>query len=206
MRAGTTIASAGRPLFRIHHKSRDPVWFCDCGECRFDPPEGGCCYTSTSMVGAFIEKFGRIRVLTESFLAQYDMAVLYPTSDLLLLDLTDRHNLGLHSLTAEMHATLDYRQTQRLAEWAIRKSFAGILYSARHDLSSSLRSVALFSEKAGMGSSALIQEQSFDIPSYVIAEVENEFSISVLADDRTICEDDHSLSDDREWDLSDGPE
>ena len=85
-------------------------------------------------------------------------------------------------------------------------SFAGILYPARHDLSSSLWSIALFSEKAGMASSVLIQERTFDIPSYVIAEAASDFSVSVVADDRAICDDDDSTSDDEAWDLSDGPE
>ncbi|MDQ3944225.1 MAG: hypothetical protein M3357_03550, partial [Actinomycetota bacterium] len=32
---------AGFPYARIHHHRFEPTWFCQCGQCRFDPPTGG---------------------------------------------------------------------------------------------------------------------------------------------------------------------
>ena len=52
------------PYTRIHHDRFEAEWFCCCGRCRFDPPPGaafGTCYLAGHPLGAFVEKFGRLR-------------------------------------------------------------------------------------------------------------------------------------------------
>jgi hypothetical protein len=55
---------------RIHRYDKGSEWFCDCRDCRFDPPQGaafGTCYLAAHPLGAFIEKFGRLRARRASF-------------------------------------------------------------------------------------------------------------------------------------------
>jgi hypothetical protein len=57
------------PYARIHAEALEPEWFCSCGEHRFDPPPHtspafGTCYLAGHPLGAFIERFGDLPVVT----------------------------------------------------------------------------------------------------------------------------------------------
>src|SRR5438445_11499753 len=55
---------ADYPYSRVHHDRHEPEWFCNKGDCRFDPPPGagfGTCYLAGHPLGAFVEKFGRLK-------------------------------------------------------------------------------------------------------------------------------------------------
>ena len=137
------------------------------------------------------------------------MAVLYPTSDLPILDLTNPRNLGLRGLTSEIQATLDYRRSQSVATETMSESLAGILYNARHDLSSSLVSCVLLSGKSHLEEvveeSSLMVEETLEIPSYVIAEAADRFAITVTPDAPLVFEDVEFHRHVTTWDLPDEP-
>jgi hypothetical protein len=102
------------------------------------------------MLGAFIEKFGRTQLISDDFIAQFGLAVLYPASDITALNLTDSRNLGLRGLTSDIQSGTDYLASQRVVKLAVAEGLGGILYAARHDLSATVHSVAVLSDKAGI--------------------------------------------------------
>jgi hypothetical protein len=60
---------ADRVLYRIHRSINDPLYFSNTGDWRFDlkPETGaGTCYCASSVLGAFVETFGRFKVLTQA--------------------------------------------------------------------------------------------------------------------------------------------
>jgi hypothetical protein len=190
----------------MYRADREPVWFCDDGECRFDPIEGGACYASTSMLGAFIEKFGRVRLISESFLEQHRIAVLYPGSDMRVLDLTNRRNLGLRGIASSAQAGLDYGRSQAVARLAIAEGLGGVKYHARHDLSSQLVSVAVLSDKSGLDDhDRLIVGDTSQIPEWLIRKAELTFAITVMPVARLVFDPEERSTEVPSWELSDAP-
>lgn len=93
------------PYARIHHDRFEPEWFCQCGQCRFDPPAGGSfgtCYLAGHPLGAFVEKFGRLRVVPRSLVDQHSLTALQLPSPLRVADVTDRRILSRWHLSAEL--------------------------------------------------------------------------------------------------------
>lgn len=111
--------SADADLYRVHSAAREAIHYCNCGGCRFDPvhagDDAGALYVSTSPMGAFIEKFGRFRTVTDDLFADFLIARVSPASDVFVLDLTDRAVLGAHGLSAEYQVGASYSNTQSLA-------------------------------------------------------------------------------------------
>jgi hypothetical protein len=106
---------ANYPYSRIHHDRHEAEWFCDKGDCRFDPPPGagfGTCYLSGHPLGAFVEKFGRLRVVPRSLVDQHSLASLRLASPVRVADVTDRKILGRWHLSAELWAGDDYDRSQ----------------------------------------------------------------------------------------------
>ncbi len=81
------------PYSRLHHVRHAAEWFCTDRDCRFDPPAGaafGTCYLAGNPVGAYLEKFGRLRIVTRSLVDQQVLTKLQLHSSLRVADLTDR--------------------------------------------------------------------------------------------------------------------
>lgn len=203
---GLVVISAGQPLFRVYRSDYHPVWFCSCGGCRFDPSDGGACYTSTSMLGAFIEKFGRTKLVSDSFVARFSLAVLYSISDITALDLTDSRNLGLRRLTSDIQAGTDYAASQRVSGMVLAEGLSGIRYAARHDLSSELHSVAVLSDKTGVEDDRrLIVDSTMAVPDFLLRQAETRFNISVTPSNIIALQQEEQEDVSDSWELSDPP-
>lgn len=170
------------PYTRIHHDRFEAEWFCSCGRCRFDPPPGaafGTCYLAGHPLGAFVEKFGRLRVVPRSLVDQHALATLQVPSPLRVADATDRRILGRWGLSAELWAGDDYAGSQRWAERLHQAGFAGIWYSARHDVHGDFHSLAVFG-KPGYQPDALLRYSDGPIPQRLLDEATVRFGIEVL--------------------------
>jgi hypothetical protein len=141
-----TIANA-YPYARIHAQGHEPEWFCVCGDHRFDPPSSsrqlfGTCYLAGHPVGAFIEKFADVGIVTRERVDNHRLAHLQVPATR-LADVTDRNALRW-GVTAEIGAGGDYPGAQAWAERLFQVGFGGIWYTAKHDPRGDLHSIALF--------------------------------------------------------------
>lgn len=178
----TRTVPADYPYARIHHDRHEPEWFCDKGDCRFDPPPGagfGTCYLAGHPLGAFVEKFGRLRVVPRSLVDQHALAQLRLASPIRVADVTDRTILGRWHLTAELWAGDDYPGSQRWAHRLHQAGFAGIWYSAAHDVRGGLHSLALFG-KPGHQPDAVLCYGDEPIPQPLIDDASEAFGIEVV--------------------------
>lgn len=173
---------ADYPYARIHHDRYEPEWFCDRGDCRFDPPPGGSfgtCYLAGHPLGAFVEKFGRLRIVPRTLIDQHSLATLRLPSPIRVADVTDRTILGRWNLSAELWAGDDYEAAQRWAERLHQVGFAGIWYSAAHDVQGDFHSLALFG-KPGYEPEALLRYGDEPIPRGLIEDAARAFGIETL--------------------------
>lgn len=116
-------------------------------DCRFEPPPGaefGTCYLAGHPLGAFVEKFGRLKTVPQSLVDRHSIASLRLGSPVRVADVTDRMIMGRWHLSAELWAGDDYEGSQRWARRLHQAGFAGIWYSAAHDIRGDLHSLAFF--------------------------------------------------------------
>jgi RES domain-containing protein len=178
-----------RELYRIHREAHGPLWFAatdpgaDGG--RFDLPTAsgfGTCYLSTSPVGAFLERFGRVRPVTQELVERCRLTILAPSSPLDLADITDRSVVGAFGITADISAGTDYERSRRVSMQLWEAGFDGIYYAARHDPSLTERSIALFGisgdQTADLGKRFDIE--SLGIPAELLREVADVYRLDVL--------------------------
>jgi hypothetical protein len=176
-----TVAADYRYL-RIHHDRFEAEWFCDCGGCRFDLSTDtglGTCYLAGHPLGAYAEKFGRFNVLPRSLVDQHSMARLALPSPVRVADMTDRTVVGRWQLSASIWAGDDYRVSQLWAMRLQQAGFAGIWYSAAHDVVGAFHSLALFG-KSGHRPDSLLRYEDEPISQDLIDEGYDTFAIHVL--------------------------
>ena len=167
---------------RIHREHHEPEWFCSCGQCRFDPPAGsdiGTCYLSGHRLGAFVEKFGRYRLIPQSLVDLHLLSELALPSPIKVADATDRTIVGRWGLTAGLWADGNYAVSQVWAQRLFQAGFAGIWYPAAHDVQGHLHSLALFG-KQGYQPNAFISYGSDSIGVDLCDEAYDKFDIEVL--------------------------
>lgn len=91
------LVRAGFPFWRIHDETLEPEWFCADRHCRFDPPAdetfGTCCIAGNPL-GAFVERFGRLRIIPRRLVEAKAPSRLELPSDLTVADATDRRIVG----------------------------------------------------------------------------------------------------------------
>lgn len=168
-----------KALWRIHAADINP-WFFDAGpDGRFNLADMGTCYLAEEPIGAFVEKFGRLLrpggVIPEPLVDTQRLSRLRPPK-VSVVDLSDPKVLGLSGLTAEIHATTDYRLTQNWARALRDAGYAGIRYKARHDPRRQLVSIAIFGSSKPPRSAA----KTTAIPVDLIHEASATFAITVL--------------------------
>jgi RES domain len=172
----------GFPLFRIH-RARFGLWhYSNAGNGRFDLvglPERGTCYFAEQPEGCFLEVFRSypVAVPEEELSARLLTRIELPRG-LELADCTDSRT-RVWGLTAEIHSTPAYQETQAWAEAFARLGFDGLRYFVRHDPSQQLAGIALFGPA---GSPAgLPESRGGPIREEVLHEVERRFGIKVLS-------------------------
>lgn len=176
------VIPADYPYSRIHHDRLEPEWFCDCGGCRFDLPDDsglGTCYLAGHPLGAFVEKFGRFRIVPRSLVDQHSLARLAVPSSVRVADMTDRTIVGRWGLSAGIWAGDVYELSQM---WALRlheAGFAGVWYSAAHDVSGDFHSLALFGKSGHHPESLLLYDDDAIAPE-LIDDAYDTFGVHVL--------------------------
>jgi hypothetical protein len=118
------------------HRQVDGPWFFDEGpEGRFNLPAGsgeGTCYLAADPVGAFLEVFWRMRVVSDADVRVRSQLTAELSGPLRLADLTARA-AGRFGINAEIHTTPDYLLPRAWAEALRSAGFDGLRYLTRSD-------------------------------------------------------------------------
>jgi hypothetical protein len=169
-----------RVLFRIHQTRHDPIHFASDKQGRFnlrDLRGTGTCYMSPSRLGAYVEAFGRLGTLRDSYIEERSLSELTLSRPVRLADITDRQVLGRYGLAGDISAGTDYEPSQRLASQLYDLGFDGVYYAARHDPAFIERSVAIFGSAAD---EKLFITSTNPIPDSLILEGTRQFGLLVL--------------------------
>lgn len=176
------LVRAGFPFWRIHDETLEPEWFCADGHCRFDPPADeafGTCYVAGNPLGAFVERFGRLRIIPRRLVEAKALSRLELPSDLAVADATDRRIVGRYGLTAELWAGDDLAGSQAWASALFEAGFAGIWYSCRHDTTGDLHALALFGKPGIQPTQIVSLGPSAPIPTELLDAAATRFDILV---------------------------
>ena len=132
------------PLFRIHRARHGPWFFSSDRTGRFDvPPPDGTCYLADSPICAFIEVFKDTKAVPRIDVEARRVASLRIPVEVRLADCTQRAARAF-GITAAIHASSDYADTQPWAAAFLRAGFGGIRYFLSHDPSQQCIGIALF--------------------------------------------------------------
>lgn len=179
----TVTREAGQALFRIHRSIHDPLYFSASDSGRWDPPivaraEYATCYLAESVLGAYLEVFGRTVPIRESQLNERVVSEIQVTGPLRVVDLTSPAMAGRVGPIPELSVGPSYAEAQQLSAMIRDGGLDGIRYHARHDPTAGSRSVAIFSDAADR----LAVAKTMPIPDYVVATGEQEFELFVFPD------------------------
>lgn len=129
----------GQILYRIHRKTKPPLFFGKTGKNRFDAFDGsfGVLYAGLDQYCSFIETFGQetgVRFVTRTALEERHLAQLKLVRPLSLIDLANSGGLAKIGADARLFAAshaVAQRWSVALHNHPIKAD--GILYPARHD-------------------------------------------------------------------------
>lgn len=170
------VTLASQPLYRIHRQNHGPWYFSDDGSGRFNlAPPRGTCYLATEPIGAFIEVFRATALVASADVAKRHLATLHVLRDVKLADCSVR-SARAFGITAAIHASEDYRATQRWAEAFSRAGFEGICYRLSHDPSQRCLGIALF----GQGGESDLPVDSDEPIGVELIKAAREFGILVI--------------------------
>lgn len=136
--SGLPIRSVEREWSRIHKIDKDPIFFGNAAEHRFDDPmrKYGVLHIGEDPFCAFIETYGHstgVRFVTRSSLGQRGLAAVVTTGALELVDLTAN---GLAKMGADARlCDGDYTVAQKWSRafWSHPAQPDGVLFRSRHD-------------------------------------------------------------------------
>lgn len=171
---------------------RAPLFFSSSGLGRFDPPAGhaagyGTCYFAREEIAAFIERFGRYRVILQDVVEAHELIRVTPQRGLRLADVSSSRVLGAYGLTREICTVApDYDMPQRWSAALHEAGFDGIWYGPRHDPAGNLRAAALFGpagerQPAEAGLRVLNQAP---MPHGLLLQAAHEFGLYVVSGDQ----------------------
>ncbi|MGB9113638.1 MAG: RES family NAD+ phosphorylase [Acidimicrobiales bacterium] len=123
-------------LYRVHRGDREPEFFANSGDLRWDPPSSattlfGTCYMSTSPVTALMESADDL-TLTDETLAARNLAELEVAVEQRLADMTNPVIVGEWGLDRRISVGDDYDVCHRWAHALRLAGFTGVYYEARH--------------------------------------------------------------------------
>jgi hypothetical protein len=172
-------------LFRIHRIDRGPEWFSTSQEWRWDPPENaselfGTCYTSTTGIGAFVETFSELPMLTQAEVDRRSLSVIALPPEPRWADMTDPAIVGTWGLDARISTGDNYETCQLWAQQLFAAGFNGVHYQARHDVTRGFSvSVALFGDP-GLQTTALKVLRTHAVPLGVLNEARDVFHYELV--------------------------
>ena len=133
----------GTTLFRVTTSGYGPWWFSSDGAGRFDlAPPRGTCYLADDEMGALLEVFGPVAVVSADWAKRFSIWQLALPDQCSAADTTVRAARGF-GVTAELATMTPYELPQRWAAAFAAAGYQGVRYRARHDPGGS-RALALF--------------------------------------------------------------
>ncbi|MGW3939835.1 RES family NAD+ phosphorylase [Streptomyces phaeochromogenes] len=122
-------------LYRSHRSEDGPLYYCNCGRCRFDPPrrmktEYGCCYTADAPEVAVLENLAGHTPLTTTWAESRMVSEVTPRRQHKVADSTDSH-LGDWGVWAELQFGTQRRQTQSWGAAFRKAGFEGVRHRSR---------------------------------------------------------------------------
>ncbi len=168
--------SPTRPLYRIHWKHLDALWFASDGEGRFDlAPPLGTCYAAEGPIGAFIEVFRDTTTIPAAEIEARRVAQFHVPRPMVLAD-CGASRARAFGVTAAIHSDRDYSLMQAWAAAFVHAGFDGIRYRLSHDPSQRCIGIALF----GGAGVADWPTSSQDIDDRLVRRARGRFGIRVL--------------------------
>jgi hypothetical protein len=161
---------AGSLVFRTHRQADGPWFFDDGPEGRFNLPAGsgeGTCYLAADPVGAFLEVFWRMRVVSDADVRVRAQFTAELSGALRLADLTAKA-VGRFGINAEIHTTPDYLLHRAWAEALRSAGFDGLRYLTRSDPGMRQVGYALFGPAGAIGRTSLALGSSGPIGEEII--------------------------------------
>lgn len=142
-------------------------------------PDLGTCYFAERPEGAFLEVFRNFpAAVPEAEVRSRSLSRIELLEEVALADCTEAR-ARLWGLTAEIHSTPHYEETQAWASAFARSGFQGVRYLLRHDPSQSSAGFALFGPADSIsGHTGAVQ--TGPINPDLLAEIERRFGISVM--------------------------
>jgi hypothetical protein len=130
-------------LYRVTTSGHGPWWFSSDGAGRFDlNPPRGTCYLADDDLGALLEVFGPVRVVSVAWAKRFSVWQLALPDQCRAADTTVRAARGF-GVTAELATVTPYDLPQRWAAAFAAAGYQGVRYRVRHDPGGS-RALALF--------------------------------------------------------------
>lgn len=175
-------------LFRVHRMDREPEWFsAGLGEDggRWDPPSDaaeafGTCYTSTGPLGAYLEVFAELPLVTQAEIDRRALAILQLPPEPRWADMTNPIVVGRWHLDERISTGDDYRTCQLWAQQLFAAGFTGVYYNPRHDVGrTTSASVALFGDPGRQPGTIKVLARSA-IPHEVVQEARQNYGLRVL--------------------------
>jgi hypothetical protein len=161
-------------LYRVHRVDLGPRFFSFDQEWRWNPPADsteafGACYTSTTPIGAYIETFSDLPIITQAEIDRRALSHLRLPPEARWADMTNPAIVGEWGLDVRISTGDDYDTCQAWAQQLFAAGFTGIYYQARHDVAARGRSasVVLFGDP-GAQPSATDTLRTAEIPSDVV--------------------------------------
>lgn len=169
----------GSVLYRVHQQIHKPWHFASDGLGRFDLGlPAGTCYWATEPLGAFMEVFRDVAMVSEEAVMQRAISRHELTENLRLADCTSARARRF-GLTAAIHAADEYEKTQAWAAAWAEHGFDGVLYYASHDPSLELCGVAIFGPRGASEPSEAGPPYGSPIPWSICDEAEERFDVRV---------------------------
>lgn len=171
----------GTEIYRVHRADREPWFFDDGDEGRFNLPVGmgtGTCSFAADPVGGFLEVFGRMTLVSEEDVAKRGMYHAAVNKELVLADFC-APDAGKFGINGEIHTTIDYAITRA---WAIAVQVAGldgIRYLTRSDPQMNQQGYAIFGPAGPHHATDIAIGDSGDIEQSVLEDAEN-YGVTVL--------------------------
>ncbi len=135
----------------------------------------GTCYTSGDPLGAFIEIFGELPVITQGEIDRRAFAQIELPPEPRWADMTDPKIVGW-GLDERIGVGDDYDTCQRWSEAPFTVGFTGVMFRARHFVGSMCPSVAIFGNP-GYQPTQLRVLDSTPIPHYLVADACSTFGL-----------------------------
>lgn len=168
-------------MARIHRREHSPLWFNSDGEQRFDlVAPGGTLYAAAEPLGAMVEVFRDLSLLDLADVEARRLSILAPRRRLAFADCTAR-GARRFGITAAIHSTPRYEETQRWARAFRQAGFDGIRHLVSHDPAQELVGYAVFGE-AGEPTGATDLEilDTMEVPRFVLDDLARDFGIVAL--------------------------